>query len=162
MDTTAPAAVDGRRALHSRFVAGCPGEDLDGQRVWAGPGQPGDLVVVWPGQPRPLVGASDASFREAPFMVFTIPLTVGGFGLGAILFGWTLNKHRLWYSLAIAALLGGSCALLKTPGARGNFSFDLSWRWQETAEDRFLAKRSQEAPTKNEAIDDTATTPFAN
>lgn len=109
-----------------------------------------------------LMVASDASFREAPFMVMTIPLTVGGFALGALLFGWTLNQHRLWYCLAIAALLGGPCALLKTDGAWGSFQFGLSWRWEETAEDRFLAERSQETPAKSEGIDDAAAQAFAS
>lgn len=109
-----------------------------------------------------LVAASDASFREAPFMVMTIPLTVGGFALGALLFGWMLNQYRLWYCLAIAALLGGLCALLKTDGAWGNFKFGLSWRWEKTAEDRFLAERSQDTPAPKEAIDDAAAQAFGS
>src|SRR5678815_2932472 len=63
--------------------------------------------------PAIVLGLGDPSFRGPPFMVMTIPLTFGGFALGALLFGWTLNKYRLWYSLAVAALLGSPCALLK-------------------------------------------------
>jgi hypothetical protein len=104
---------------------------------------------------------SDASFRGPPMMVMTIPLTVGGFALGAIAFGRTLNQNRLWYSLATAALLGGVCALLKTEGLwGGNFQFGLSWRWEETAEDRLLAQRSHAQPAKNEPIDDAGAQAF--
>jgi outer membrane protein assembly factor BamB len=92
--------------------------------------------------------------------VLTVPLTVGGFALGAILFGRTLSQHRLWYSLAIAALLGGSCALLKTDGAWGDFKFGLSWRWAETAEDRLLAQRSQAPPAEKQPIVDAAAETF--
>ena len=114
----------------------------------------------------------DASFRGPPLLVLTIPLTIGGFALGALMFGWTLNKHRLWYCLAIAALLGGPCALLKTDGAwGGSFKFGLSWRWEETAEDRFLAQRNLDSggdsageknSAKTAAIDHDAVQAFAN
>lgn len=107
-----------------------------------------------------LLAISDGSFQGAPFVVLTIPLTVGGFGLGAVAFGWLLNTQRLWYSLAIAALLGGYSALLQTDGAWGNFQFGLSWRWEETAEDRFLAQRSETPPPKQTAIDDEAAKAF--
>lgn len=102
----------------------------------------------------------DVSFQGPPFMVMTIPLTVGGFALGALMFGRTLNQHRLWYTLAVAALLGSVCAFLKTDGAWGNFQFGLSWRWSETAEDRFLASRRETPPAKAEAIDDAAAQVF--
>src|SRR3954470_20610913 len=81
-----------------------------------------------------VVVLGDPSFRGAPVMVMVIPLTVGGFALGAIAFGWTLNRNRVWYTLAVAGLLGGVCGLLKTDGLWGNFKFGLSWRWEETAE----------------------------
>lgn len=117
------------------------------------------LVLI----PAIVLGLGDASFRGPPFMVMTIPLTVGGFALGALAFGWTLSNYRLWYSLAIAALLGGPCALLKTDGVwGGNFQFGLSWRWSETAEDRFMAERSQAQPAKQEPIDAAAVQAFSH
>lgn len=106
------------------------------------------------------IGLSDVSFLGPPFMVMTIPMTVGGFALGALAFGWTLKKQRLWYALAIAALFGSVCALLKTDGVWGNFQFNLSWRWEETAEDRFLAERSQTSPANSETIDDAGAEAF--
>jgi hypothetical protein len=107
----------------------------------------------------------DVSFQGPPFMVMTIPLTVGGFGLGAIAFGRLLSTSRLSYALAIAVLCGGVCTLLKTDGAWGNFQFGLSWRWQETAEDRMLARLAQAQhshaePVKNEPIDDAGAVAF--
>ena len=102
----------------------------------------------------------DPSFRGPPFMVMTIPLTIGGFALGALAFGRTLNPYRLWYSLATAALLGSVCALLKTDGVWGNFQFGLAWRWSETAEDRFMAQRSQAKPPKKEPVDAAAIQAF--
>lgn len=107
-----------------------------------------------------VLGLSDASFRGPPFMVMTIPLTVGGFALGAIAFGRTLSKQRVWHSLAVAAALGSVCALLKTDGAWGNFKFGLSWRWQETAEDHFLATRSETQPARQQLMDDAEAAAF--
>lgn len=117
------------------------------------------LVLI----PAIVLGLGDVSFRGPPLMVMTIPLTFGGFALGALAFGWTLSKYRLWYSLAIAALLGGTCALLKTDGVwGGNFQFGLSWRWDETAEDRFMAERSQAKPPKKEPVDGAAIQAFSH
>jgi outer membrane protein assembly factor BamB len=107
-----------------------------------------------------IMGLSHESFIGPPFMMMTIPLTVGGFALGAIAFGRTLNKNRLWYSLAIAALLGGVCALLKTDGVWGDFKSALAWRWDETAEDRLLAKRGPTGSAKNEPLDDAGAQAF--
>lgn len=115
--------------------------------------------------PALLLALGDPSFRGPPFMVMTIPLTVGGFALGAIAFGRMLSTKRLWYALWVAALCGSVCALLKTDGAWGNFQFGLSWRWKETAEDRLLAQlaqapRSQTEPAKSDPIDDEAAVAF--
>jgi outer membrane protein assembly factor BamB len=104
------------------------------------------LVVV--------IAASDPSMQGPLSMVMTIPMTVGGFALGAVLFGRTLNQNRLWYSLALAVILGSVSTLLKTDGAWGNFEFGFQWRWNETAEDRFLAQRSQTAPPKQAVMED--------
>ena len=106
--------------------------------------------------PAVVLGLSDLSFRGPPFMVMTIPLTVGGFALGALAFGRTLNRNRLWYALAVAAALGSVSTLLKTDGAWGNFNLGLSWRWEETAEDRFLATRSESQTAKEPINDDDA------
>lgn len=101
----------------------------------------------------------DVSFQGPPFMVMTIPLTIGGFALGAIAFGRLLSTNRVWYALAVGALLGSVCTMLKTDGAWGNFQFGLSWRWEETAEDRMLAqlaetRRSATPGAESKPIDD--------
>lgn len=107
---------------------------------------------------------SDASTRGPIIMVMTIPMTLGGFALGAILFGRTLNKNRLWYSLAIAALLSSATLFVKTDGAWGNFQFGIQPRWSPTAEDRLLAERSAQSshgePVKNAPVDDTTAEAF--
>jgi outer membrane protein assembly factor BamB len=101
-----------------------------------------------------VMGLGHTSFLGPPFVVMTVPLTIAGFALGAIVFGRTLNKNRLWHALAVAAIFGGVCALLKTDGAWGNFQFGLAWRWKETAEDRFLATRGPTQPATTQTIDD--------
>ncbi len=107
-----------------------------------------------------VVGLSDRSLIGPLMMVLTIPTTVGGFALGALVFGRTLNKNRLWYSLAVAALLASISLFLKTDGVWGNFNFGLQWRWDESAEDRFLAQRGQSEPAQKETIDESGAQAF--
>jgi len=63
-----------------------------------------------------LMSLSHPSFLGPLTMVMTIPMTIGGFALGALAFGWTLNKRRLWYALTVAALFGSVSLFLKTDG----------------------------------------------
>lgn len=107
-----------------------------------------------------LIALSHPSFLGPLAMVMTIPMTIAGFALGAIAFGWTLNKRRLWYALAVAALFGSVSLFLKTDGVWGTFKFSLYGRWSKTSEDRMLAKRSQAEPPKSETMDDAATQAF--
>jgi len=107
-----------------------------------------------------VMGLGHVSLSGPLFMVMTIPMTVGGFALGALAFGRMLNKNRLWYSLVIAALLASVSLFLKTDGVWGNFNFDLQWRWNQSAEDRFLAQRSQTEPAQHENIHETGAAAF--
>src|SRR4051812_43332758 len=110
------------------------------------------LVVV--------IGLSHRSLVGPLMMVLTIPMTVGGFALGALVFGRTLNRNRLWYCLAVAALLCSVSLFLKTDGVWGNFNFGLQWRWDESAEDRFLAKRRDSDPIQKGTIDESGAQAF--
>jgi hypothetical protein len=112
-----------------------------------------------------LIACSHPSILGPLMMILTIPTTIGGFALGALAYGRTLNKNRLWYSLVLAALLGSISLFLKTDGVWGNFNFDLKWRWSQTAEDRFLAKRNEtnpieSGPTPKETIEDVSAGAF--
>lgn len=101
-----------------------------------------------------VLGLSHRSLLGPLMMVLTIPTTVGGFALGALIFGRSLNQNRLWYCLALAALFSSVSLFLKTDGVWGNFKFGLQWRWAESAEDRLLAKRGQSDPPQKETIDE--------
>lgn len=106
--------------------------------------------------------SSHPSVMGPVFIGTTIPMTIGGLALGAALFGRMLSPNRLWYSLAIAALLGAFSVLIKTDGLWGDFSLDLDWRWKQTAEDRLLADRNRAKAPAASVIDEEGAKTLSN
>ena len=78
--------------------------------------------------------------------VMTIPMAMAGFAIGCILFGKRLSVSRTWLAIAFAGVAALFSALLRTDGVRGDFSFELDWRWTPTAEE--LAMRDIRQATK--------------
>ncbi len=83
--------------------------------------------------------------------IMTIPMAIAGFAIGCILFGKRLSLDRTWIALGIAGAAALFSALLRTDGVRGDFSFELDWRWDPTAEQ--LAMRDIRQATKLEIAD---------
>jgi hypothetical protein len=83
--------------------------------------------------------------------IMTIPMAIAGFTIGCILFGKRLSLDRTWIALGIAGAAALFSALLRTDGVRGDFSFELDWRWDPTAEQ--LAMRDIRQATKLEIAD---------
>ncbi len=93
---------------------------------------------------------ADPSMYVIGMMRYAIPFGVSGFALAAVgLSGW-LSPKRTWVALAVAAVGFGYWDLLRMDEMLGDFRTVLNWRWQPTAEDKFLedlAARSQNRQT---------------
>lgn len=82
---------------------------------------------------------ADKSMHGMGYFFFALPV-----GLAALLIGWlVLSRVRSparTYGALFAALLGfGYWDLVRSEGVTGDFKAKLSWRWEPTPEDRFLA-----------------------
>lgn len=78
------------------------------------------------------------------FIMLTIPLGIAAFSVTAILLSRMLSFRRT-VAIVLAAIVGFSYStLLRSEGMWGDFRLGLHWRWDPSAEDELLAKRSAE------------------
>ena len=77
---------------------------------------------------------SHETMRGPVFIVMTIPMTIGAFALGLILFGRMVTPSRT----VIAVLLGAAAASVslftRNDGVWGDFSFELLPRWSKSSD----------------------------
>lgn len=92
-----------------------------------------------------LVG-DDPSMRGPLTTVMTIPMMFAGFTVTLIALSKNLSMRRTLIALVAALLLASVSMLIKTTGVRGNFAFDLSWRWKATAEEKLLESLKKSGP----------------
>ena len=74
-----------------------------------------------------------------------VPWGATAFVVGLVAARWLKPDRRTALALLAAALGFGFWTLVRVDGVWGDFSSERTWRWQQTAEDRFLAER-QERP----------------
>ncbi len=98
--------------------------------------------------------AMDASMRDAPMIVMTIPMGIAAFAVVLVLLGGWLNRTRTVVALLAAAIGFGFSTLLINEGVWGDFSFGFRWRWQELP--------SQTAWTNTSSPSTDTTTPVAD
>lgn len=94
------------------------------------------------------------SMLGAPIIVMTIPLGIGGFAVGSILFGSLLSWKRTWAALLMTFVFAGFTALLQNYGVWGNFGFDTAWRWSRSPEEVFLAEKASASSESANLEDD--------
>ena len=87
----------------------------------------------------------DESMRGPMPIVMTIPMTIASFAIGCIVFGRRLSIDRTWIAIGLAAVAAMFSTLIRTDGARGDFSFGFDWRWNPTAEQRAMREIRQAA-----------------
>lgn len=98
------------------------------------------LIVIFVG----VVAGNHPSMQGPLVIVMTLPMGLAGFALGVCLFSHTLSFRRTLFGLGLA-LLGASWSLLfQNFGTRGDFAFDMDWRWNQTPEQQFLAERANQ------------------
>ncbi len=83
------------------------------------------------------------TMRGPATMVMTIPMGFAGFAIALILLSRMLSVQRTIIALLEAVLGMSYSLLLKSDGMWGNFAIGLTWRWQPTPEERFLASKRE-------------------
>ncbi|MCA9129272.1 MAG: PQQ-binding-like beta-propeller repeat protein [Planctomycetales bacterium] len=87
------------------------------------------VLLVHPSMQGPLV------------LVMTVPMGLAGFALGVIACSRMLSFRRTLVGLAVAFVGAGCSLLFQNFGTRGDFAFEMDWRWNPTPEQLFLAER---------------------
>ena len=81
------------------------------------------------------------SMQDMGMMFFVIPAGVAAFAIALIL----LANHARWrlpVALASAALGFGIWSLIQSSGVSGKFESEFDWRWNATAEERYMKSRA--------------------
>jgi len=82
---------------------------------------------------------TDPSMHGMPFMVFVVPIGVIAFTTALLVLSPFGSRIAAATALVAAALGFGYWDLMRFDGMSGDFKSTLHWRWETTAEDRFLA-----------------------
>ena len=98
----------------------------------------------------------DRSMLPISFIMHVVPWGVAAFGIG-VMFGSLASFRRpVWIGLLASALVFGFWTSVRSNGVDGDFQVERSWRWEPTAEERFLedlASRATTQPTTEMAAD---------
>ena len=86
------------------------------------------------------------SMRGPAFSMFTIPVGIASFVVGAALFRGRLDFSRTVLILAAAWIGFLFSAALRAEGVWGDFGATLTWRWKASSEEAFLASRGSSPP----------------
>ncbi len=81
---------------------------------------------------------ADKTVKGIGTMIYAVPWGMTTFAVALIVTRWVPTSNRVWYALLAAAVGFGFWDLVRTDEIRGDFQTARSWRWQPTAEDRFL------------------------
>ena len=88
----------------------------------------------------------DKSLRGFGVMIHVVPWGITAFAVALIVLGGILSTRRTWYALLVALIGFGYWDLVRTDEIRGDFQSVHNWRWQPTAEDRFLNSLAARGP----------------
>jgi outer membrane protein assembly factor BamB len=103
-----------------------------------------------------VAGLVDPTMKGAGFIFLTVPLGMGAFTLGAILFRRSLSFRRTWIALLLAFCGFAISLLLRNSGMSGDYALELHWRWKSTPEEIMLAGKS-EAPSSRTNLPESGT-----
>ena len=92
---------------------------------------------------------ADKTIRGFGTMLYAIPSGVTAFCIILFVFSQAAPRKRTSLALLAALIAFGFWDLVRTDEIRGDFQTARSWRWESSAEDRFLAELSTrgESPT---------------
>ncbi|HEY4313764.1 MAG TPA: PQQ-binding-like beta-propeller repeat protein [Pirellulales bacterium] len=89
---------------------------------------------------------SDPSIKGMGFMFYVMPTGVAAVGLALLCFGRAQPATRISAAVLAAAMGFMSWDLIRNDGIWGDFRTSLHWRWEPTAEERFLASIEEDGP----------------
>ncbi len=105
---------------------------------------------------------ADKTIRGFGTIIYAVPWGISAFAVALICSMPVRSSRRTWLAL-LAALVGfGFWDLVRTDEIRGNFHSKQSWRWQPTAEDRFLQSLSSRPRERSPAATAIAKQPLAD
>lgn len=93
----------------------------------------------------------DPSMLGPAVMGITIPIGMAAFAIAAIACSRMLSMKRTLIAVVAATAGFGFSTALRGEGMWGDFAFGLDWRWNKTAEENFLASRSEATPASIDA-----------
>ena len=93
----------------------------------------------------------DKSLHGFGMVIFVAPWGITAFTVALIILGRHLSPRRTWLALLAATIGFGYWDLVRADEFRGDFQTVHSWRWQPTAEERFLKSLAERAPPKPDA-----------
>ena len=91
------------------------------------------------------------TMRVLPAIVFFVPFGVAAFALPLVMLA-SYPRRRVFLSLALSLLGFGFWGLLQFGGTSGMFAFDFDWRWNPSAEDRYLASLEERSGSETETL----------
>ncbi len=80
----------------------------------------------------------DKSMLGPGAMILTFPIGLAGFAIAAFFVRNIFGFQRTVIALSVAAFAFASTLLLRTSGVWGDFALDLNWRWNLSAEQKFV------------------------
>jgi outer membrane protein assembly factor BamB len=78
------------------------------------------------------------------FVIFSIPILAFMFVIWAVASQYLSPRVRRVSMIATIMIACGAWTLVRNKGITGDFNLDLAWRWEETPEERLLARDSEE------------------
>ncbi len=101
----------------------------------------GGLVLIF----LATLAVAHPTMRGFPTLSALLPWAVTGFVVGLTAAGWLKKVPRTAVALAAAALALGFWTLVRIDGVWGDLEAERAWRWEPTAEERYLAERTSTA-----------------
>jgi outer membrane protein assembly factor BamB len=97
--------------------------------------------------------AYDPTFIFMPFIIYTLPAVTTAFVVWLVLTTWMKWPARRVGLFAVVLTTWAFFGLLRVEGLDGSFSMKFGWRWEPTAEERFLADLNSRNPASPAAAD---------
>lgn len=98
------------------------------------------------------VSQSHPSMQGMPTILMVFPTGIAAFAIGALL-ATSIPNIRVVSALVLSGIVFGYWSQLKNAGFSGDFQPELSWRWEKTAEERYIAKKPLESQPHDAATE---------
>lgn len=83
---------------------------------------------------------ADLTMKGMVFQFYPLPVAVAGFITTLLLLGHFNPKAATWAAVAVGAVCFSGATLVRSNGFTGNFRAEFDWRWNLSAEERYLAE----------------------